>query len=130
MYKNYNFTDHGHNAGCFFPTPCRGQNERKIENLFEGRKIKIYTEKNENLNLVFEYEGGKKHTWGPDDIIGFIFGGYGSRFWVLKNYINNKNPSEIKPNMYSWNMISLKINDRDKYYDLIIENEKEMDVLI
>lgn len=32
--------------------------------------------------------------------------------------------------MLSWNMISLKIKDRDKFYDLIIEDEEEMDVLI
>ena len=130
LYKNYNFTDHGHHAGCFFPTPCRGEKARKLENLFEGNKIQIYTEKNDDLNLVFEYAGGKKHTWGPNDITGFIFGGYGSRFWVLKNYINNMEPNEIKPSMLSWNMISLKITHRDKYYDLIVENEEEMDILI
>jgi hypothetical protein len=82
------------------------------------------------LNLVFQYQDGKQHTWGPNDIQGFIFGGYGSRFWILKNYINSKSPQEIKPNMLSWNMISLKITKRDKFYDLIIQDQEQMDVLI
>ncbi len=44
------------------------------------------------------------------DIEGFIFGGFSSRFWVLKNFINLHHVdkrSHLPDNMLAWNMLSI-----------------------
>lgn len=66
------------------------------------------------------------------DIIGFIFGGTSSRFWFAKNFINLQ-PREVSlpTGMLSWNMITIIIRAKiTKYLNLIIPNQKDMDVLL
>jgi len=53
-----------------------------------------------------------------------------SRFWVMKNFINMEKKRDLAPNMLCWNMISIKLRNEDRYIDLIIEDEKKMNILI
>lgn len=67
-----------------------------------------------------------------EEIEGFMFGGYDSRFWLLKKFINEMplRNGHLPPQMLCWNMISIKVSTSDRLYDLIVEDEKEMDQIL
>jgi hypothetical protein len=59
-----------------------------------------------------------------------MFGGIASRFWFSKNMINLLEPEEdLDPHFICWNMITLKLT-HDKSINLIIPNQKDMNILI
>ena len=67
------------------------------------------------------------------EIEAFIFGGYDSRFWLLKKFINEHplgSDGHLPPHMLCWNFISIKVAHLDRFYDFIVEDEEEMNYLI
>ena len=60
-----------------------------------------------------------------DHIKSFVYGGFSSRFWLLRKHLNSLPLSEVN-NMpfYCWQCITLKTDTRD--IDLVIKNEKDM----
>ena len=75
-------------------------------------------------------KSGRIKKYSVDDIEGFIFGGFNSRFWLMKNYINMIKPDKLTDEMLCWNMISIKIKGEQKQCNLVLKNESEMDILI
>ena len=65
------------------------------------------------------------------DITGIIYGGFSSRFWMLRKHMNcldiEYNDERNIP-FYSWQCITIQMKDRD--VDLVIPKEKDMDQLI
>ena len=64
------------------------------------------------------------------NIKGFIFGGFSSRFWILKNDINLAKEKDIDDSMLCWNMISVELHNPSKCMDLIITCPHDMDNFI
>ncbi len=63
------------------------------------------------------------------DITGIIYGGQSSRFWMMRKYINSQPKSQHKKlPFYSWDCITIQQKYRD--IDLVIEDEKQMKMLI
>jgi hypothetical protein len=98
--------------------------------LLDGSDVKIGTSSSNNLDLVLKYSNGRVKRYNPQDIEGFVFGGFTSRFWLMKNYINTLPPSKIRDNNLCWKMISIQIKGKEKQAHLIIYDEAQMDILI
>jgi hypothetical protein len=78
--------------------------KRGYQSLLEGEEVEI---SGDGLDLIIKSQN-KKTIYTPEDIKGFIFGGFSSRFWLMKNYINTLNPSSMThPGLFCWNMISI-----------------------
>ena len=75
-------------------------------------------------NLILK-ESKSSGSCKIDDIKSIIFGGCGSRFWMLRKHINSMSPQELKNlPFYSWNCLTLQLPHRD--VDLVIKDEQEM----
>ena len=103
-----------------------------MHSLMEGTPIKISTSSNNSLNLIIKTANeSKTKYYYPHQIQGFTYGGFTSRFWVMKNYINNLESSEITlDSMICWKMISIQIKGFTKLVNLVIHEEEHMDILI
>jgi hypothetical protein len=74
--------------------------------------------------------GNKVKKIDTRKIIGFMFGGISSRFWLEKNFINLMEIwLDLPPEMLCWNMISIMMT-LDKSINLIITSSKDMNILI
>jgi hypothetical protein len=63
------------------------------------------------------------------DITSFVFGGFSSRFWILRKHINSMPANEQKHlPFYSWHCITIKTINRD--IDLVIKDDEQMRILI
>ena len=63
------------------------------------------------------------------DITGFVFGGFSSRFWILRKHINSMDKDEQKRlPFFSWNCITIKTRLRD--IDLVIKDDLQMKMFI
>ena len=70
-------------------------------------------------------------TCNIDDIEGFFYGPFSSRFWMLRKHINsldNTKGKKLKLPFYAWQCISLKLKHRT--IDLVISNDKHMKTFI
>lgn len=65
-----------------------------------------------------------------EEIQSFIYGGFSSRFWMLRKHINCMTTNEFKNNapFKSWNCITLRLGRRD--VDLVIDDEFSMKIFI
>ena len=114
------------NAGCIMLNQDLNPDE-KFKELFQGKKLYISAGPKIKLDdgivkssIVFEQEG-RKFEYLSSELSNFIFGGFSSRFWMLKSYISMMpNENELPPSMLCWNMISLKL--KTKWVDLIVED--------
>lgn len=63
------------------------------------------------------------------EITGFIYGGFSSRFWMLRKHINSMDRLNIeKLPFFSWECISLEIKNRK--IDLVIQDMYQMNLLL
>lgn len=64
------------------------------------------------------------------DIMGFVYGGQSSRFWMLRKYLISMPLGQEDKfiSLRSWNCITLQLKNRD--VDLVIQNDKDMKVFI
>ena len=97
--------------------------ETCIETLLIGSKVKISTTISNNLDIILNYSNGRVKRYNAQDIEGFIFGGFSSRFWLLRTYINMIPTNKLTDNMLCWKMISIQIKGKHKQCHLIIEDE-------
>lgn len=67
-------------------------------------------------------------TW-VEDIESIHFGGFQSRFWMMRKHINCANPAGIKKiPFYNWQCLSLQRSNR--MVDLVIPDEGDMNILL
>ena len=60
------------------------------------------------------------------EIKDFIFGGFSSRFWMLRKHFNCMSIGELQNiPFHSWQCITLQLENRD--VDLVIPDQKDMD---
>ena len=66
-----------------------------------------------------------------EDILGFVYGGSSSRFWMFRKYTNNLSSRDIEREplpFYSWECLTLQLVNRDVY--LVIRDEKHMENIL
>lgn len=66
-----------------------------------------------------------------NDVIGIIYGGLSSRFWMLRKLFNTYDKKCINNGelpYYAWECITLQMSNRE--IDLVIKNERDMDEFI
>lgn len=71
-----------------------------------------------------------KYSFKVDEITGFIFGGFGSRFWVFRKHICGLDTVNIVKNLpfYCWECITILTNRLD--LNLVIKDEEDMTMLL
>ena len=63
------------------------------------------------------------------DIKSFIFGGFASRFWMMRKHVNSLPRALLKHlPFYSWDCITLELGYRD--INLVVRNEQHMATLV
>jgi hypothetical protein len=65
------------------------------------------------------------------DITGIVYGGFSSRFWMLRKHVNSIDMKTIKDSdmpFFSWQCLTLNMKHRD--VDVVIQNEQEMEDFI
>lgn len=68
-------------------------------------------------------------TCSITDIQSFTFGGFSSRFWLLRKHINSMEHQKLLDlPFYCWECITISTKERD--IDLIIKNQKDMQTLL
>ena len=100
-------------------------------NYLEHADNKLWSEEDSDVeaNLGFEREFTRNEKYFKikksaasckiDDIVGFIYGGQSSRFWMLRKYLISIPAKEDKLiALRSWNCITLQLKNRD--VDLVI----------
>lgn len=64
-----------------------------------------------------------------EDIVGFVYGGLTSRFWVHRKHINALPPDQIDSVPFnSWDCITLQLKHRD--VDLVIRSGRQMNMFL
>lgn len=126
------------NSGCLFP---------KLEQELDcnGQYIHLYLMPNDEpvscinhdygkhkYNLIIKYTIQEYHiVIQGSDIESFIFGGFSSRFWAMRKKINlSNNNFVLDDNQLCWNFISIKLRSTGLFVDLVINNQKHMNILI
>ena len=96
-------------------------------NLFDSESSSEddYLEENmeiEHENLVEFKEFRSKASCKLSEIRGFIYGGFSSRFWMLRKHINQLEHSGLENlPFYAWQCITLQLDHRN--IDLVIKDE-------
>lgn len=64
------------------------------------------------------------------EIKSFIYGGFASRFWLMRKHINSMKYQELVHDLpfFCWECITISTSTRD--VDLVIKNEKDMECLL
>ena len=63
------------------------------------------------------------------NILGFMFGGFSSRFWALRKYVNSVGRNKVDDIFFHcWECLSLETPLRD--IDIVIKNETNMNVFL
>lgn len=57
------------------------------------------------------------------EITSFLYGGFSSRFWMLRKHVNSMSDTSKLP-FYSWECITLQLKLRD--IDIVIENSTHL----
>ena len=79
--------------------------------------------------MVKIQEFKSKSSCKLSDIKGFIYGGFSSRFWMLRKHINYMDYQALDNlPLYCWKCITLQLEHRD--LDLIIDDERHMMIFI
>lgn len=79
-------------------------------------------------------EFDKKHSSAScklNDITGIVYGGFSSRFWMLRKHVNSIDMKTIKDSdmpFFSWQCLTLNMKHRD--VDVVIQDDKDMEDFI
>ena len=101
--------------GCY-----NKQNEKIIESML-GR---------EKSETPFEFKRVKSSSsCKVDDITSFVFGGFSSRFWLLRKHVNSMSLKELNGlPFYCWECITLYTNTHS--INIVIKNQKQITQLL
>lgn len=89
----------------------------------------LNTELDEDIDEIDFKNFQSSATCSVSDIQGFIFGGFSSRFWMLRKHIiqlDYKNMNQVP--FYCWNCITLELPNRQ--IDLVIRDQEDMNKLL
>lgn len=81
-------------------------------------------EDDDGIDEEFEFKCSKsKSSCLVNQIKSFMFGGFSSRFWMLRKHINSMQIEEMnKLPFYNWECITLEVDDRA--VDLVIQDQQ------
>ena len=106
--------------------------EKKSESKKQSAENKIIaTDSDESVDLQ-DMKLDKSHaSCNLDEIEGIIFGGFNSRFWMLRKHVNMTPSGELNNlPFYCWNCITLLLPHRCGDVDLVIKSETHMRIII
>ena len=109
------FLDEHDNVVILCHKPEGGGEEGTKEDHGHGEKVQVYSVKKSHASFHLE------------EVRGLIYGGLGSRFWMLRKHINTIPMTKyIKDQVpfYSWECLTIQLSDRD--IDLVIPNTKQL----
>lgn len=95
----------------------KGRTKEQINELLDDND-----EDDDGYDDEFEYTCSKSKTsCNVSDIKSFVFGGFSSRFWMLRKHINSLSNQDLnKLPFYSWECITLELKNRN--VDLVIKD--------
>ena len=125
-----NSLEQNKNVTCMFPHFKEKTKRDDFMGLFEGETVYITRATKSEAELAIIYKNGSEKKFRADEIQGFIFGGFSSRFWLMQNFINMQPPSSLSSSMLCWNMISISLKSKKEFINLIVPKEQDMDMLI
>jgi len=89
----------------------------------------LFTELDEELDFIKFKDKISTASCRIDDIQYIMYGGFSSRFWMLRKDIISTPKNKLhKIPFYSWECLTLCTNSRQ--IDLVIKDEKEMDKVL
>lgn len=105
--------------------------EAKVKHGFQSSDDEEYlnTELDEDIDEVEFKNFQSSSTCSVSDIQGFIFGGFSSRFWMLRKHIiqmDYKSMNQVP--FFSWNCITLELPNRQ--IDLVLRDQDDMNKLV
>jgi hypothetical protein len=63
------------------------------------------------------------------DITSFVYGGFGSRFWMMRKHINSIDMKDLTDlPFYCWECITIYTEDRE--LNLVVKDQKDMKCLL
>lgn len=106
------------------------------------RRYKDLTEREKNTYIVKQLIGEKnwddRMSFRRDDSFGscniseinsFVFGGFTSRFWMLRKHINSMEHKDLEElPFYAWQCLTLRTDRRD--INLVIKDQKDMQCML
>ena len=113
-----------------FPSFLEQSEEDEFHGLFEGETVYVTCGTKSIADLAIIYKNGNEKKFKAEDINGFIFGGFSSRFWLMQNYINMQPKDSLRSSMLCWNMISISFKTKREFINLIVPKENDMNMLI
>ena len=97
--------------------------------MFENQDMRKKFEDAEKKRVVEYSEKLSNCSCKISEIKGFIFGGFSSRFWMLRKQINSMELAEFEhQDFYCWESISIETSSRE--IDLVIKDKTHMDKFI
>ena len=72
-----------------------------------------------------------KGTCKVKDIEGFIYGPFGSRFWMMRKHINSLDTTKgkkVKLPFYAWQCLTIQLKHRN--VDLVVEEDRHMKIIL
>ena len=118
------------NVTCMFPYFKEKTRRDDFMRLFDGETVYVTRATKCEAELAIIYQNGSEKKFRADEIQGFVFGGFSSRFWLMQNFINMQSKDSLTTSMLCWNMISLSLKSKREFINLIVPKEKDMDMLI
>ena len=101
--------------------------------LYQGKQVTLSAGPRDGIKMtlrIVHESSGKMKELGPDQIDKFVYGGFCSRFWLMKHHANVIEDQAKIPKC--WEMISIKYQHdfSEHQLDLIIPDEEQMEILI
>lgn len=132
--------DHGHGGGASRQEEL--ESKVKEQATRSRRRYKDLTEREQNTYIVKQLIGEKnwddRMQFRRDDslascyiseIQSFVFGGFTSRFWLLRKHINSMEAKDLDQlPFYAWECLTLRLARRD--VNLVIKDQKDMQQII
>ena len=86
----------------------------------------LYTELDEEIDNITFKEGKSSASCNVSDIQAIIYGGFSSRFWMARKYINTCGEHDQKTRIpfFSWECLTICMKHRD--LNLVIKDELNM----
>ena len=93
-------------------------------------QMEDHDEDNDGIDEEFDYKKVKSQSSCKlEDIKGFTFGGFSSRFWMLRKHINSMDREALKTiPFFCWDCIVLEQQFRS--VDLVIRDEYQMEMFL
>jgi hypothetical protein len=106
------------------------KNQAVVSHL-SNASVELEEDEVKELNNMYKYKESKCSCM-LEDIIGFIYGGITSRFWIYRKHVLSMDQKDVGDDknfpFFSWECITLQLKHRE--IDLVIRNQEHMKMFI